>query len=227
MEEHLVSHGHIGDSPGFRCPGRQCWMISEWHLVLGHWCLLLQLCQKFTNAKEKAGFWRLFPSPSTHFSDFTKKPQELSSPSSLVGQCPLCKGSWLSLYTKVRIALFLGICIFKRILCSCFISVTLTDILTKSNKGRGTVPSYTPSFWRRQGRTQGTSHIINIHELRENQCVLACLYSVPPLLLHSSSPTPTPPSLGNGVTHNGLGLPTSMNNQDSSSQIYHSQNGCR
>lgn len=55
-----------------------------------------------------------FKSPSIYFSDFTKKTQELSSPSSLVGQCSLCQGSWLSLNTEVWIAPFLGICILKK-----------------------------------------------------------------------------------------------------------------
>lgn len=53
--------------------------------------------------------------------------------------------------------------------------------------------------------------------------VLACLDCLLPLLLQSSET----PSLGNGVAHSGLGVSTSMNNQDSSSQTYHSQNGSR
>lgn len=60
-----------------------------------------------------------FKSPSIYFSDFTKKTQELSSPSSLVGQCSLCQGSWLSLNTEVWIAPFLGICILKKKKKSC------------------------------------------------------------------------------------------------------------
>lgn len=168
MEEHLVSHGHVGNSSGagFICQGRQC--LDDFRVTFGTGALLspaptmpgIYECQGEGWLLEKKIFF--FKSPSTYFSDFTKKTQELSSPSSLVGQCSLSQGSWLSLNTKIWIAPFLGICVLKKkILCSCFISVILTNILTKSNKGRVIMPSYIPSFWRSQGRTQTNSHIIS------------------------------------------------------------------
>lgn len=57
---------------------------------------------------------------------------------------------------------------------------------------------------------------------RENKC--SCL---PEQLTASAFTEFRDPSLGNGITHSGLGFPTSMNNQDSSSQTYHGQNGSR
>jgi hypothetical protein len=69
------------------------------------------------------------------------------------------------------------------------------------------------SFWGSQDRTQVASHVISTvkSKTKTNMFILFPVHFL-------MSQTVQGPSLGNGAAHHGLGLPTSISNQDNSSQ---------